>query len=116
MDHSTYVLSFDDISPADASRYADELSNALLDATPNITVQRRRDDPRAQDFGNTLLLILGTPTTVALAKTIATVISNWLKLRHDATLILKTPDGQITLRNIDSKQATALAQFFLTKL
>ena len=115
MDQQTYVISFDDVSPADASRYADELSNALLDASADITIQRRRDDPRAQDFGATLVLILGTPTAVALAKTIATVIGNWLKLRHGASLTVKTPDGQMVVRGITSERATELAQMFLTK-
>ena len=118
MDQPTYVISFDDVSPADASRYADELSNALLDAidaTADITIQRRRDDPRAQDFGTTLVLILGTPTAAALAKMIATGIGNWLKLRTSASLTVKTPDGHIILRNVTSTQAAELARIFLTK-
>ena len=115
MDQPTYVISFDDVSPADASRYADELSNALLDATVDITIQRRRDDPRTQDFGTTLALILGTPTAAALAKTAATVIGNWLKMRTSASLTVKTPAGHIILRNVTSKQAAELARIFLTK-
>ncbi len=95
MDQQTYVISFDDVSPADTSRYADELNNALLDATADITTQRRRDDPRAQDFGTTLVLILGTPTAAALAKTIATVIGNWLALRK-GTISIETEKGEIT--------------------
>ena len=116
MDQRTYVISFDDVSPADASRYADELRNALLDATVDIGIQRRRDDPRAQDFGTTLMLILGTPTAAALAKTIASVIGNWLKQRQGASLTVKTLDGQMILRNVTSKQAAELARIFLTKL
>ena len=115
MDQPTYVISFDDVSPADASRYADELSNALLDATADITIQRRRGDPRAQDFGTTLVLILGTSTAAALAKTVPTVIGNWLKLRTSASLTVKTSDGHIILRNVTSKQAAELARIFLTK-
>ena len=95
MDQQTYILSFDEVSPAEASRYADELSNALLDATADITIQRRRDDPRAQDFGTTLVLILATPTAAALAKTIATVIGNWLALRK-GTISIETDKGEIT--------------------
>jgi len=94
VDQQTFILSFDEASPADASRYADELSNALLDATADITIQRRRDDPQ-QDFGTTLVLILGTPTAAALAKTIATVIGNWLALRK-GTISIEREKGEIT--------------------
>ena len=116
MDQQTYILSFDDVSPSDANRYADELSNALLDATADVVIQRRREDPDAQDFGALLELILGTPAAVELTKTIITVIGNWLKLRTSASLTVKTADGQMILSNITSKQAAELAQIFLTKL
>ena len=115
MDQQTYVISFDDVSPAEANVYADELRDALLNASADLTVQRRRDNPHAQDFGTTLVLILGTSTAVTLAKTIPTVIGNWLKLRTSASLTVKTPDGHIILRNVTSKQAAELAQIFLTK-
>ena len=113
MDQPTYVISFDDVSPTDASRYADELSNALLDASADITIQRRRDDPRTQDFGATLVLLLGTPTAVALIKTITNVIENWLRLHHNASITIKRGDEHIIVRNITSKQAAQLAQVFL---
>ncbi|HZR44139.1 MAG TPA: hypothetical protein VFB12_28760 [Ktedonobacteraceae bacterium] len=115
MGEQTYLITFDDVSPVEANQYANELSNALLDATADIIVQRRRDDPRAQDFGATLVLILGTPAAVALTKTITTVIGNWLKMRTGASLTVKTADGEMILRNVTSKQAAQLAQVFLTK-
>ena len=107
VDQQTYILSFDEVSPDEASRYADELSSALLDATADITIQRRWDDPRAQDFGTTLVLILGAPTTAALAKTIATVISNWLALRK-GTISVETDKGEIT--KITATNLTSEAQ------
>jgi hypothetical protein len=113
MDQSTYVISFDEVSPDDASRYADELSNALLDASADITVQRRRDDSHAQDFGTTLVLLLGTPAAVALTRTITNVIENWLRLHHNASITIKRDDEQIVVRNITSKQAAQLARIFL---
>jgi len=113
MDQSTYVISFDEVSPADASRCADELSNALLNASTDITIQRRRDDPRAQDFGTTLVLLFGTPTAVALTKTITNVIENWLRLHQNASITIKRGDEQMIVRNITSKQAAQLAQIFL---
>jgi hypothetical protein len=110
-----YLISFDEVSPAEASVYADELRNALLDASDDIIIQRKRDYPQTQDFGATLVLILGTPTAVALTKTIATVIENWLKLRTSASLTVKTADEHLIVRNITSKQATELTKIFLKR-
>src|SRR2546422_900512 len=81
---------------ADVNRYVDELRNALLDATPDITVQRRRDDPRTQDFGATLVLVLGTPAVITAVKT----ISDWLKLRTSASLTIETPEKRIVVEHI----------------
>ena len=49
----TYIITFDTLSAADANRYTEELRQALLDASPDVQVHRRRDDPRTQDFGAT---------------------------------------------------------------
>jgi hypothetical protein len=111
MNESTYLITFDDASPADANRYADELRNAILDATPDIVVQRRRNDPHAQDFGATLIVILGTPAAAA----VVTAIGNWLKLRQRASITWKTEDEHILVQNITSKDAAQLAQLLLTK-
>lgn len=110
MDQQTYFITFDDASPAEASSYADELRNTLLDAVPDITVQRIRSDPTAQDFGTTLALILGAPATVA----VATAIGNWLRIRHTATLTFKSSDEQIIIQNITSKDATRLGHLLIT--
>ncbi len=111
MNQQTYIITFDDVSPADANRYADELRNALLDTTPDITVQRRRDDPRTQDFGATLVLVLGTPAVVTVVKT----IGDWLKLRASASLTIETPEKRIVVQNITSKNAAQLAERLLSQ-
>ena len=111
MDQHTYLITFEGVSPADAHRYADELRNVLLDATPDITVQRKRNDPHVQDFGTTLVLALGTPAMAAMAA----AIGNWLKLRHNTCLTFKSADEQIIVQNITSKDATQLAQLLLAK-
>jgi len=56
MDEQTYIITFDNTSAADANRYAEELRHALLDASPDVEVHRRRDDSHTQDFGSTLVL------------------------------------------------------------
>ncbi len=110
MDQQTYIIKFEDISAAEANRYASELRDKLLDATPDIQVDQRRDDSRTQDFGATLVLILGTPAVIAIAK----AIGNWLQLRNSASLTIEK-DGQVIAKNIKSKDAARLAELFLTK-
>ena len=73
-------------------------------------MQRSRDDPRAQDFGATLVRILGTPSVVA----VATAVGNWLKLRNSASLTFETADKRVIVQNITSKNAAELAHLLLT--
>ena len=91
MDQQSYSITFDDISPADANRYADELREILLDASPDVSVERKRDNPLTQDFGATLVLALGTPAAVAIAR----AIGNWLALRR-GSISIETEKGEIT--------------------
>lgn len=111
MDQQTYIVTFEGVSPADAQLYAAELRNVLLDADPDIKVQRKRDNPHTQDFGATLVLLLGTPSVVAMV----TAVGNWLKLRNNASLTWKTADGHMIVQNITSKNAAELAQYLLSK-
>ncbi len=111
MDEQTYIITFDTASSAEANHYAEELRQALLDASPDVEVHRRRDDPRTQDFGSTLVLLLGTP---AAAATI-TAISNWLARRNQASITIKRADEQIVVQNITSKKVGELAQLLFNK-
>lgn len=110
MDQQTYLIKFDGISAADATRYARELRNALLDATPEVKVDQRRNDPHTQDFGGTLVLILGTPAITIIAR----AMGNWLALRNSASLTIEE-DGKVIAKNITSKDASRLAELFLTQ-
>jgi len=111
MDQQTYIVTFEGVSPADANRYAEELRNALLDATSDISVQRMREDPRAMDFGAMLVLVLGTPAVVASVR----AIENWLRLRYGASITLKTANGEVIVQNITSKNAAELARLQINK-
>jgi hypothetical protein len=103
MDEQTFIITFDDVSAADANRYAEELRQALLDASPDVEVHRRRDDARTQDFGTTLVLFLGTPAAGVLAK----ALGDWL-FRRRIGLTIKTAEGEIIATNITSKDAVKL--------
>ena len=111
MDKQTYILTFDTAGAADANRYAEELKQALLNASPDLQVHRRRDDPHTQDFGGTLVLLIGTPAAAAAV----TALGNWLARRSRASITIKRGDDKIVVQNITSKTAGELARLLLNK-
>jgi histidyl-tRNA synthetase len=111
MSKQTYLLSFNEVSGAEANEYAEELREALLDATTEIAVQRQRENPLAQDLGATLVLIMGTPAVVAVVH----AISNWLQKRRSASLTIVTAEKKIVAENLTNKEAAQLLQLFLTQ-
>lgn len=111
MREQTYLLSFEGVSEAEANRYAEELREALLDATTDIEVQRQRENPLAQDLGATLVLIMGTPALVAAVN----AIGNWLQKRRSVTLTIVTAEKKMVAENLTNKDAAHLLQLFLTQ-
>jgi hypothetical protein len=107
----TYVITFKGTSGEVASLYASELRNALLDATPDIEVDQRRADSRTQDFGNTLVLVLGTPAVLAVAK----AMGDWLQKRQSAIIDIDEKNGRVHAENLTSKDALRLAELFQPK-
>jgi hypothetical protein len=111
VDQQTYIIEFDNISAAEANRDASELRGILLDAVPGIEVNRKRADPYTQDFGASLVLVLGAPAVVAIAK----AIGGWLMLHQQTGITIKTADGEIVATNLTSKEALKLAELLLPK-
>jgi hypothetical protein len=111
MYQATYIISFDGVGVAEANHYAGELRNFLLDATPAIGVDQKRDDSRTQDFGGILVLVLGTSSVTAIVK----ALGSWLQLRSSASLTIETHDRKIIARNITAKDAARLSEPFLQK-
>lgn len=111
MDQKTYIVTFEGVSHSDAQRYAEELRDVLLNTTPDISVQRKRESSLTQDFGATLILIFGAPAVVAVVK----AVGDWLIRRNSASLTWKTADGELVIQGISSKNAADLAQFLLGK-
>ena len=109
MNECIYLITFDDASPADANRYAEELREVLLDASPDVSVERKRESPSMQDFGTSLILVLGTPAAVAIARAIA----NWLALRR-GTISIEAENGEIT--KITGTNLTSEAQLKILEM
>jgi len=111
VNQQTYTIKFDNVSDAEANRYASELRDVLLDATADIEVERKRDDPRTQDFGATLIIILGSAAVTALAKS----LGDWLTLHRQVGITIKTPAGDFVATNLTSKDALKLAELLHSK-
>ena len=56
----TVLLSFDGADLADGNRYANNLRGFLLDLGTDVRVEKHSEMPDSQDFGSTLVLVLGT--------------------------------------------------------
>ena len=105
------TLSFEGANVAEVNRFAAELAERLRDADAPINVRETRADPSAQDFGATLVLVLGTPAVIALAKGVAA----WLAMRPSAKVTLKGRDGTVIASGLTSADARAVIEQRLGK-
>lgn len=101
-----FVLTFENSSTADANRYAEELRRVLLDAAPEIAVEREREVPSSQDFGGALVMVLGAPAVVVAAR----ALHDWLKRRNAVSITLKTRSGTMIAKNLESKDVPAIVR------
>ncbi len=101
MEPQQYVISFDNLSPAEAAQYAGELRDRLLDTSPNVSVEFERDAQNTMDFGATLILMLGTPAVIA----VADGIRRWLSSRPTAQISVKTRHGEVLITGLTSADA-----------
>ncbi|EFH88856.1 effector-associated constant component EACC1 [Ktedonobacter racemifer] len=109
MDQYTYLITFDDISSADANQYAQELREFVLDAVPDANVQRKRSDLRTQDWGTILEIVLGSASVVSLAQ----AVGNWLQRRQSVSLTFKRPEGDVIVQNVNNKTVLKLTELLL---
>lgn len=99
------LISFPNASAAEANSYAQTLANDLKDSEMGLTVAIRKDMPATQDFGSTLVLVLGT----AAATKVAAGISRWIARHSGARVLLKKPDGtELLVENADSGSAAKI--------
>lgn len=89
------TISVEGVSVAQANADAQSLEKLINLAAPTVETSVVRTDANAQDFGATLVLVLGTPALIAFAKGIA----DWLKMRASGTtnLKLRNKDGKVIL-------------------
>ena len=85
-------------SSADSATRATELSEELGRYIEGIEVEQRRDDEQTMDFGATLVLVLGAPAIVELARAIHAYMR-----RTGVTVVIKTGEQEIALSGLERK-------------
>ena len=109
---SDVLISFLDTDLATANELARDLVESLAQDTPTLSVARARENPRTQDFGATVAIILGSTAVTALAKGIAA----WLARRQDAHMSLKRTVGDGQVREVTLHgQPTATTERIVTR-
>lgn len=103
-DQQTFTIRFEDISLDEAGKKAIALRRDLLDASPDVRVEIEKDDPSNQDFGATLILVLGTPAILAIAKGIANYLS------RDRAKITIEANGKIIAEGVSGDDAARIAE------
>jgi hypothetical protein len=106
MESQTFLITLDGVTSDLASRYAGELQDELLDTSSEVTVDLKRDDSKAQDFGSTLVLVLGAPAVVVIAR----ALGEYLQRRRGVTLTVKTPAGEVIAEKLTSKDAMRIVE------
>ncbi len=107
----TVLVRLQGLSTAEANQCAAELENQLRRVTRDqVQIQRRKEREETQDFGATLVVILGTPAALAVAKGIRDFIAksgNRVVIETDSGKVVATGDAA---RNIDVAATTAELQ------
>lgn len=104
---ATFHVRFDGLSVAAANQAAIELQSAIERAGGGVETQIVKERADTQDFGATLVLILGTQSAI----TVARAIYSYIAKRGDR-VVIETPEGKVVATgngatNIDVSATTA---------
>jgi hypothetical protein len=92
-EQETVSIRFPDLELGDAGQAARILREAILDEAPGVEVEIQKDDETTMDFGATLVVVLGTPAVLAVARGIA----KWIA-RERAVIEIKGGEGTMQIR------------------
>jgi|SRR5215831_11906646 len=112
MNEQMVVITFPGADDAEANVYARDLADFLRDEVPSdVKLEQKRTKPDTQDFGVTLVAVLGTAAVTALAKG----IQAWLKGHTGVNVDIVTNRGQMIVKNAESKSAAEMVKAFTTE-
>src|SRR5262245_20880083 len=109
-EQSRFEIRFQGLSVAEAGIKAAKLRKEISALDPNLNVSLQKDDPTTQDFGTTLVLILGAPAVIKLASGVASGIASFLQ--RDRGKISIWADGTLIAENISGRDAEKIASAF----
>jgi hypothetical protein len=110
MGENAFEIRFEKVDAAEANLLAQDLQADLIEAAPHIKVKIKKDRSDTQDFGATLVLVLGAPATLIIARAISQFLT-----RNSGAEISITPEGGVLAKRIDSKDAAKIAEAFAPK-
>src|SRR6266478_4662981 len=93
------VLTFAGTEAAAGNRYANGLRDFILDLGTDVRVEKHRESVDSQEFGSTLVLVLGTTAISTLAYGVAA----WLSRNAGARITVRTAKGEVVAEGLDSK-------------
>jgi hypothetical protein len=103
-EEQNFKIRFEEPSVAEAGNKAEGLRRDLLEVSPDVRLKIEQEDPSNQDFGATLVLILGAPAAVAVAKGVADY------LRRVGGKITIEADGKVVATNISGSDLGKIEQ------
>jgi len=107
MDKAGITIHFPDVTPDLGNVYAEDLRASLEESLEaGGRVERRRTNAESQDFGATVVLILGTSAVTAIAQGIRT----WLARNSGVSIDIVVRDRVFRARNLDSQGVKELAK------
>ena len=101
------TIQFPDVTADLGNVYAEDLRASLADTLDGTDrIERVRTDPDAQDFGATLVLVLGTTAVSAVARG----IQAWLGRNSGVSIDLVAGGKTLHARNLDGEGVRELAK------
>ena len=105
MEDKPLIIRFLNSTADEASIVARGMADELGEIDGVVSAKPKRDNPQAQDFGSTIVLILGTASVTAIAQGIKT----WLS-RTGTDAEIDSSTGNVILKNVASKEIAEIAK------
>ena len=100
-----FQIRFEGVSADVSGKMADKLRQELIRISSDVDVRQIKDDRTTQDFGTTIVLILGTPAVLAIANGIAAYLK-----RDRATISIISSDGKVVATGVSGADTVRIAE------
>jgi hypothetical protein len=107
MDTQEFIIRFEGLSSAEASVEAQLLQRMLTDASPHVDVKLQRERADSMDMGATLVLVLGTPAIILVARGLAAFLAQRGNRKGSLSFERVGADGSIERFSFEGESADA---------